>query len=195
MRNIFFLWFWGEIQPLLYIDSPYNGKSELNVCTHKYIIHKQSFCERMDKRVTVGHAGRSPPHERVDVFFHHAVERQPHPVPPPVEHVVPPVPSTDCWTHSTKTGEKEFSRYITPFLYTYNIQVPKCCNVVVWCSSRSWVAGAVENSGTVASQTPRRGQFLLHHWTDACLRCTAASWAQVQEEERVQSWTRLHCRR
>lgn len=106
-----------------------------------------------------------------------------------------PVPSTDCWTHSTKKGEKEFSRYITPFLYTYNIQVPKCCNVVVWCSSRSWVAGAVENSGTVASQTPRRGQFLLHRWTDACLRCTAASWVQVQEEERVQSWTRLHCRR
>jgi len=30
----------------------------------------------------------SPPHLCVEVFLHHVVERQPHPVPSPVEHVV-----------------------------------------------------------------------------------------------------------
>lgn len=58
-----------------------------------------------------------------------------------------------------------------------------CCNVVVWLSSRSGVAGAVEKSGTAASRTPQGGQSLLHRWTD----CIAASRAQVQEEERAQS--------
>lgn len=33
-------------------------------------------------------ACNSPPHERVDVFFHHAVKRQPDPIPPSVEHVM-----------------------------------------------------------------------------------------------------------
>lgn len=31
-----------------------------------------------------------PPHLRVEVFLHHTLERQPHPVPSPVEHVVAP---------------------------------------------------------------------------------------------------------
>lgn len=36
-----------------------------------------------------GHA-RSPPHLRVQVFLHHVLKRQPHPVPSPIEHVGAP---------------------------------------------------------------------------------------------------------
>lgn len=31
-----------------------------------------------------------PPHLRIKVLLHHALKRQPHPVPPPVEHIVAP---------------------------------------------------------------------------------------------------------
>lgn len=75
----------------------------------------------MDKRVTVGHAGRSPPHERVDVFFHHAVERQPHPVPPPVEHVVPPSHQPTAERTALRQERLAFTLYYSIFrmLYAY----------------------------------------------------------------------------
>lgn len=58
------------------------SESELNASPHKSSPNMATIMQA-DRQTC-----NSPPHERVDVFFHHAVQRQPHPVPPSVEHVV-----------------------------------------------------------------------------------------------------------
>lgn len=163
-------------------------ESELNASTHKSSPN-MAIIMQADRQTC-----NSPPHERVDVFFHHAVQRQPHPVPPSVEHVVTsshqPTAKRTTLTHTGKDREKMF-------LHLYMlIQGPKTSQTLkVEFSSRSWVVGGVENNGTAASRSLQGGRPRLHRWTDVRLRCISASRAQVQEEEeRVQSWAGQHRR-